>query len=364
MKTGKLVLLSFVSVIAFSSMAMAAENFRAYVQQRNEINSQDDLSVIQAYHRKFTLAPYVVVDKKQKLATYFGEQGQTLASADIRTYSGDELERGGSGIYTYAGTRNSLHYLKAEKDQSLHTVFQGSMQIPAGTRVYVLPETDAHHFRIRNHQLTFNAARVLRNRPDFNYSPANYEVRKSTFRVDFTDAFTNNYVLTLQREKPTLMKLLKLENDEYNMLAEFAFGVLAPETEYGQNFKYRLKQTAPVIVSLLKGNGLDTSANSRGPTQIKRIPDVVVEHYKIEKHQLKRPHNAAIATLAFAAEQIKELRNLAHYHEPISEETLQDYLYYLYNGRRGEIRKGTATPDRNIAIRKIREAITHLTIEE
>ena len=160
------------------------------------------------------------------------------------------------------------------------------------------------------------------------------------------------------------MELLKLENDEYNMLAEFAFGVLSPETDFGKNWKYRVKQSVPVVVSIMKGNGFDTSENSRGPTQIKQIPEVIAEKYGIEKNELYKPENAAITTLAFVAAQLQELRNMAASNPAITEETLQDYLYYLYNGRRNEIRKGTATPDKNIAIQKIKAAIKQIHIED
>lgn len=347
-----------------SQATWAAGDFRSYFKERNQINAQGDLAAIQYFHLKFTHSSYVIVNKKVKTATLYGEQGQTLVQVSVRVYPGDELENGGAGIYSYAGEKKSYHYAKAQKDSSIHALFLGRLSLREGTPIYVLPETSDHRFRIRNETLTFGAARVLRNRPSFNYTPKNTAARKSLMSVDFQDRFTKTYVEALENEKAKLMALLQIENDEYNMLAEFAFGVLAPETNYGTNWKYRLKQSAPVVVSLLKGNGFDTDQNSRGPTQIKRIPDVITENYHIEKNELRKPENAAITTLAFVAEQLKELRNMASSHPEITEETLQDYLYYLYNGRRNEIKNNTATPEKNINIQKIKAAIEHIKIED
>lgn len=344
--------------------AWAAGDFRPYFKERNQINAQGDLAVIRHFHLKFTHSNFVIVSKKEKTATHYGEQGQTLSQVSVRVYPGDTLENGGAGIYIYAGEKKSYHYGKAEMDSSVHALFFGHLSLNVGTPIYVLPETSDHRFRIRNETLTFGAARVLRNCPSFNYSPKNITIRKSEMSVDFNDRFTKKYIQALQDEKAKLMELLQIENDEYNMLAEFAFGVLSPETDFGNNWKYRLKQSAPVVVSLLKGNGFDTDQNSRGPTQIKRIPDVITENYHIEKSELRKPENAAITTLAFVAEQLKELRNMASSHPEITEETLQDYLYYLYNGRRNEIKNNTATPEKNINIQKIKAAIEHIKIED
>ncbi len=358
-------LLSFVigALLGLSS-ASAAETYADYVKEKNRINAGGSEAAIHFFHQKYNESSYVIINKKSKSASFFSEKGTLLEKSTVQTYPGDELNRGGAGIYSYAGAKGSFHYGKAEKDLSVHALFVGDLRISPGTAIYVLPESEDHRFRLRNHKITFNAARVLRNRPLYNYSPLNKEIRHSEFSVDYTDAFIKKYVRTLQEEKATLMALLNLENDEYNMLAEFAFGVLSPETQFGTNWKYRLKQNIPVVVSIFKGNGLDTDQNSRGPTQIKKIPPVIVEKYNIDKGDLKRPENAAVATLAFAADLLKEVRNMANLHPLISEETLQDYIYYLYQGRRYEIKDGTATPEKNQSIQKIKEAIGHLTIEE
>lgn len=342
----------------------ASENYETYIQKRHTINRRGDLEVIQHFHANYGDSPYVVVDKKQKQMLYFRQDGVQLSHAQIETYPGDEINSGGAGIYFYASQASGFHFLQAERDNLTRAVFKSNTSVPVGTPVYVLPATSEHHFRIRNHKLTFGASKVFRNRVAYNYTPLNRDFKKIAITVKLKDSFTQAYVKALQDEKSTLMGLLRIEDDDYNMLAQFAFGVLAPETDYGQNWKYKIKELAPVLVSLAKGNGFDTDANSRGPTQIKRIPETIIEHYKMEKSDLKDPKSAAIATLAFSADLMKDLRNVAYHHPEITEETLQSYLYYLYQGRRWEIRNATATPDKNASIRKIKSAISLLSIQE
>lgn len=347
-----------------SSVAQADFYFRFYSEEKNKVNLQGDLAVIQYYHKYLKPSDYVVVDKKNKRARMFNDRGNLRSELSVKVYRGDELKNGGSGIYFYQGQHQSVHYAKAEKDGSVRGLFMGSVFIEPGTPIYVLPESSQHRFRLRNYGLIYNADRVLKQSGAFNYSPFNETYHPTRISVDISDEFLHRYVQALQDEKPRLMRLLKIDNDDYNMLTEFAFGVLSPETNFGKSWKYRIKEMVPFLVSIVKGNGLNTSRNSQGPTQIKRIPDVVVTEYDIEKSDLKEPEAAAITTLAFAAGQLRELRTMAQTNPAITEENLQDYLYYLYNGRRNELRTGTANPQQSISIRKIKSAIQHLQIEE
>lgn len=76
------------------------------------------------------------------------------------------------------------------------------------------------------------------------------------------------------------------------------------------------------------------------------------------------PSCTTLATLGFVAVQLREMRNMAHHMSVINEENLQDYMYYLYNGRRHEIRNQTATPYANINIQLIKEAIQYIHIDD
>lgn len=340
------------------------QNFRDYFKQRNQINEKSDLEVIEFFHKNYARSPYVVVDKKRNLISYYNDQANLLSQNKIESFRGDELNTGGAGIYFYSGQTAGYHYLQAQKDLLIRAAFRGNVSLQTGAAIYILPETADHHFRIRNRQISFGSAKVFRNRPAYNYTPLMSGKKAIAINVNMNDEFAKTFAKALQDEKLALMEIMKVEDDEYNMLAEFAFGVMSPETEYGRNWKYRVKEMAPVIVSLLKGNGLNTDENSRGPTQVKRIPEAVIEKYKIDKGDLKEPRAAAIATVAFSAELLRDLRNVAYLHSAIKEENLQEYLYYLYQGRRWEIRNATATPDKNANIRKIMKAIELLTITE
>ncbi|MFV8259717.1 hypothetical protein ACNQKP_18055 [Bdellovibrio bacteriovorus] len=341
----------------------ANEDFRTYIGKRHDINRKDNLEVIRFFHAEYGDAPFAVVNKKEKLIQFFRADGQELSRNIIETYPGDELNSGGAGIYNFSSQQDGFVFLQAERDLQIRAAFKTNASLSGDMVVYVLPETADHHFRIRNHRLTFGAAKVFRNRMAYNYSPMNRAFKTVQIKVDLKDSFAQSYAQALQDEKATLMNLLSIEDDEYNMLAEFAFGVMSPETNFGKNWKYRLKELAPVAIALLKGNGLDTDENSRGPTQIKRIPQVIIEKYKMEKSDLKDPKSAAIATLAFSADLLKDLRNVSWQHPSIVEENLQDYLYYLYQGRRWEIRDATATPDKNASIKKIKQAVLLMTIQ-
>ncbi|GEM_PF-1699316 len=338
--------------------------YRTYRLQRDRINKLSNLEVIQAFHKYFGDQDYVIVDKITGVAQYFSKDGYLLERSQIETYSGDEINAGGAGIYFYSSQKRDHHYLQALKDHNVRLAFKGRITVPQNTLVYILPETPLHKFRIKNRTLMFSSAQVYRHRVAFNHGGLNSSARQSKISTFLDAPHVQDFVVTLQNEKSKLMSLLGIDNDDYNLLAEFSYGVLAPETDYGNSLKYRLKEQIPVLVALLKGNGLDTSANSRGLTQIKRIPKAVLEAYDIDKDELKDARYAAIVTLAFSADILRELRNMSYMHPAISEENIQDYLYYLYNGKHSEIRKSTATPEMNISIRRIKSAIAHLFIEE
>ena len=118
------------------------------------------------------------------------------------------------------------------------------------------------------------------------------------------------------------------------------------------------------MVSLFKGNGFDTSKNSRGLTQIKNVPEAIQKEYGIKKTELDIPENAAIATMGFLAAALVELKVKARNNPDINSDNQYDYLHYIYMGRPSEITEGTATPNKNIYYRQIREAGEGLFILE
>lgn len=338
--------------------------YKTYRLQRDKINKMSDFEVIQTFHQYFGDQDYLVVEKKAGKASYFSRENHLLQTFEVQTYPGDEINAGGAGIYFYSGKNRDHHYVQALKDQNVRLAFRGQVSVPKKTLVYILPETPRHRFRIKNRTLTFNSAQVYRPRVAFNHAGFNTAGRDSKFETYLKDPQAQEFVAALQDEKSRLMNLLSLDNDDYNLLAEFSYGVLSPETDYGNSLKYKLKETVPALVAILKGKGLDTSFNSRGLTQIKRIPKTVVSEYEIDKADLNEARYSAVVTLAFSADLLRELRNMSYQNPSINEENIQDYLYYLYNGKHSEIRNNTATPEKNISIRKIKSAIAHLFIEE
>ena len=341
------------------------EDYSTYKNIKTGFNqSSSSLGTIIAFHKRYGTAPFVIIDKNRKALMSFDSRGHLIETVSVQIPASDELEKGGAGIYAYYSFDENNHYLMAESNRQISKVYSANIKFNTGTTVYILPtEQQKHKFRIKNKRIIFNAAKTFKNRPANNYSPTSKDAEEVSITEKSGTDFTKTFLQTLQQEKSQLMRLLKIDNDDYNMLVEFSYGVMSPETNFGKNWKYKIKEMAPYIVSIAKGNGLNTDRNSRGPTQIKRIPDVIIETYGIDKSDLKDAKAAAITTLAFNADLLRDLRANAHKHPKITEENIQDYLYYFYQGKRWEIRDGTGVPSSNISIMKIKKAIQGLTIQ-
>lgn len=89
---------------------------------------------------------------------------------------------------------------------------------------------------------------------------------------------------------------------------------------------------------------------------------LIEDNYGIKKEDLSNPRDAAITTLGFAYEILQDLKRLSHHHPDINSKNIFDYLYYMYQGKRSEIIKATATPDKSIRIKMIKEAYKELEI--
>ncbi|MFP5519906.1 MAG: hypothetical protein ACLGGX_08380 [Bdellovibrionia bacterium] len=329
-------------------------DFNSYkVFKENMLHLQNESRI--HYYHQHSQAPeeYAIFDRSRNLISLFSAQGARLATYKAQGYEGDEINAGGAGIYRVYGWSQDTLFLASQRDQSIRPLIQTNSSLNRDLLLYILPQTKHHQFFIRDNQLVFMSSPIKKNRPSYNYSPSNPTVSKTSFEKSQSNSFTQEFMETLEQEKQKLSILLKLEDDEYNNLAEFSVGVLLPETQNASSLKYYVKEKLPWLVALAKGNGVNTSQNSRGATQIKKIPALVQEHYGFSKEDLESARAAAVTTLVFASELLKELRQIAHYHPQISEANIHQYLYYLYQGRRSEIIKATATPYQNISIRKI-----------
>lgn len=330
------------------------KNYNAYKVFKIHLQQLKSEDRIRYFHQNVaTPEEFIIIDKGQQVATFFDSQAKPYRRVRVKIAQGDELTAGGSGIYRATSWSTNVQSLIAEKDRRIRPQLQVSTPLGSGTLVYILPTTQDHQFYVRDSQLTFMAYQVKRNLKSYNYSPVSIERTKIQFRRDPRNDFLNRYMKALEDEKAKLMSLTGIEDDEYNSYAELALGILAPETQNGESLKYTLKEMAPWLVSLLKGNGFDTNENSRGPTQIKKIPQIIIDHYQLDKSDLAEPENAAITTLVFVAELARDLRNIAHLHPKVNEFNLIEYIYYLYQGRRSAITKATATPEQSLNIKKI-----------
>ena len=338
-------------------------SFDKYVKKSTELNKKSNLEIIKGYHKEVLDIEYAVVDKKTKSITLYNEDGDVLDSQEINIGLSDKLNHSGAGIYEVNEADAGIT-LTSEKGRKLKT-FETDINLAVGTKVYILPQERGNKFVIKNYKLNFVSDIKRDHYAAYNYSSRDKKEVNTTFSMNGNQSeFVEEYLETLSSEKENLMKLYNIDSETYNQLALFAFGVLAPESRFGDDIKYKLKETIPFAVSLLKGKWFNTDSNSRGPTQIKRIPKKIIKAYGIDKSDLKEAKSSAVATLGFAYELLGELKAISSKHPSINRDNIYDYLYYLYNGKRYEILRATATPDMNIAIRRIKEATKLVSIED
>lgn len=151
-------------------------------------------------------------------------------------------------------------------------------------------------------------------------------------------------------------------SDEYNLLAKIAFGILGCESKFYSSYKYRFKESLPELVRAAKEvqsilNDKKVSANSRGPTQIKNIPEKITTQFGITADSLQDPDKAAIATMGFLIETLGTLKRLSVKYnlDYINERNYEDYLPYLYYGNSKALINRTATPEQNLYVQKMKE---------
>jgi hypothetical protein len=96
------------------------------------------------------------------------------------------------------------------------------------------------------------------------------------------------YLQTLEQEKATLLKLYPSDPHEYNYLAQVSVGILGRESLFFRAKRYFVKEYFQPGVNFTKLmrkylgfiKGV-SSRNSRGPTQIKDIPEKISQFYKV-----------------------------------------------------------------------------------
>ena len=220
-----------------------------------------------------------------------------------------------------------------------------------GTKVYVLPEEENNYLTVKNGKLSLTQkeydGQVKTSLKSDEFKPIKFNLSKDHNRN------AHVYAGTLEDKKLELMERLNLSNDEYNMLAELAFGLAERESEFGSGFKYWVKESANWLVSFAKKIQNDNSFNSRGLTQMKlqaytdKETVELLHEYGIKEDNLKDPSKSAIATMIVLRGMYKnELPNLRSKMAALNVSDTEA-LVYLWTGKRGEITLGTATPSKN-----------------
>ena len=362
---------------------------------KKEVNGKDDLYLLQSYHKNFIPSKYAVIDKQNQTMKIFDYDGQVLldVSIDAKFPKSDKSPPGvGAGIFYLNSTYPDKYInLTNQKDRKVrlevnrikaectsNNVCQSSQPdnmsllykyLKPSDPIYILPEEEGNTFLVKNGIINFTTLTTKSSYAEYNYSPRSNvcnPIRTIITEPSYNTETARSFVSTLAKEKATIMKMYNLDNDEYNELTKLAFGILGNETSFGTNKKYYIKEALPFVVSLAKGNGFNTNNNSRGPTQIKRVPKKIAKKYGVKKDTLTNPKHAAVATIGFLAEALVELKSKEKIARKkgliINSLNRMDYIHYIYMGRPYEITKGTATPEKNIYFRQVKKYSEQLLI--
>lgn len=179
------------------------------------------------------------------------------------------------------------------------------------------------------------------------------------------------FLKALSTEKQNIVKLYNSDPQEYNLLAHMAFGILGNESTYFKSWRYKVKSNAQLAIKWSKDikawfGDYEASPNSKGPTQIKKVPDRIEQFYNITEKNLWTPKYAAVSTMAYLIEALDELKQRAKNNklEMITPETYVDYLPYIYFGGSKKLVNRTATPDTNIYVKNMKINMKKVSVLE
>lgn len=195
------------------------------------------------------------------------------------------------------------------------------------------------------------------------------------FKISVKD-FNDNpkmvaFLRALTAEKHNILKIYGSDPQEYNLLAHMAVGILGNESTYFKSFRYKVKSHSQLAIHWSKElkawfGGYEASANSKGPTQIKRVPDRIEQFYNITEKNLWDPKYAAVSTMGFLIEALDELKKRARNNnlEMITPATYVDYLPYIYFGGAKKLVNRTATPNTNIYVKNMKLHMKKVSVLE
>lgn len=189
------------------------------------------------------------------------------------------------------------------------------------------------------------------------------DFKKNPRMVEFLKALVN--------EKQNILKLYHVDSQEYNLLAHMAVGILGNESTFFQGWRYKVKSNTQLAIAWGKAlkawfNDDEASPNSKGPTQIKRVPERIEQFYNITEKNLWDPKYSAVSTIGFLIEALAELKQRAINNklEFITPATYEDYLPYIYFGGAKKLINRTATPDKNIYVKNMKKNMQKVSVLE
>jgi hypothetical protein len=401
------------------------KNWEEIRQRNTEINKMDQAEIIKQFH-KGTSEQYVIVDKKRdKMHLYEGDKeiasynigtGENIGDQQTKTVVKDGKvlwEEGnkmtGAGIYTASNVNpKNNHYSDAptwnfynengiEVPMALHSSFgnrtskikdndetnnrlsngciNGVCQdlrdlytkgFNKGEKLYVLPDDDNNKYEISNGKIIFKSkdSEVNKTINTLQYKPIKIEYNKE-FRESYPEV--KNMAQAIVNNKKSLMKDLKINGDLFNDIAEISLGVAGQETEYGTSLKYKLKTEG--VQDILKSITNNNSYNSKGITQIKfdgmnKEVKVLFDKYGITKDNLNKGDKAIIAQIILFSYAYNN--ELPAYQKVMKELNVSpiEALLYLNQGKSGELRNKTATPEKNIYIKNVKTFSKNFTLKE
>ena len=201
---------------------------------------------------------------------------------------------------------------------------------------------------------------------------------------DETDLPLKIFATSVESSKSEIMSNYNMTNDEYNELAKIAIGIMGVESEFGLHKKYLIKEmpdqvfgyNGQDVVDSAKelSNKPEDSSNSRGPTQIKKVHRFIPTGVDISEDDLVDPGIAGLATMHVLINMYNELKRMKDSGDlrapvifPGSSEgptNIADYIYYLYNGDKASLQSGTATPDLNLKVQKMKKYMQYVSVLE
>jgi hypothetical protein len=394
--------------------------------RKDELNKMKQADLIREFHKNSD-EEYLVLDKaKGRMHLYKGDKEITSYSVGVGENKGDEQTRTwvdkstkktdwdkgnkqtGAGIYTVSGrtqtnkqfsnapswnffnengievpmaihateTQDRLNKIK-DNDPTNNRVSNGCINgqcnnlkdlyqrgYKEGQKLYVLPDNDENKYQYKNGKLVLSSTdnKVNRTVNTLKYKPIKIYMPKDKNDVD------NKFAQTLVEKKKELMQNLKIDGDTYNDIALLSLGILGQESNFGQSTKYKIKENIPGVVSSLKFITGDNSNNSKGLTQIKfdsQNSEVqkMFKKYGVTRDNLDQPDKASLATVILLSHMYNnELKGTKLLKD--SKVKWQDALLYLNQGKKKELVNRTATPDKNIYIKNIKNHMNKFKLKE